>query len=86
MIQAARTVPAKPKQAQPDAKPVYNHAFTLAFQLKSNDPDGEDVTEQMLRAALLKRLDELDEHEQWDEAVGAPFDTYEVDTSQQQPG
>lgn len=56
--------------------PVYNHAFTLAFQLKSNDPDGEDVTEQMLREALLKRVAEMDENGLWEESVGAPFDSY----------
>jgi hypothetical protein len=59
--------------------PRYNHAFDVAFSLVSNDPEGLDVTPAMLRAALLRRIADLDANDQWEEAVGAPFDTYEED-------
>ena len=55
----------------------YNHAYDVAFSLVSNDPEGKDVTPAMLRAALLRRVADLDANDQWEEAVGAPFDTYE---------
>lgn len=57
--------------------PKYNHAYTVAFSLDSDHPDGEDVTPDMLRTALLKRMVDLDENREWEEAVGAPFDSYE---------
>ena len=57
----------------------YNHAYDMAFSLVSNDPEGLDVTPAMLRAALLRRIADLDANDQWEEAVGAPFDTYEED-------
>ncbi len=55
----------------------YNHAYDVAFSLVSNNPEGKDVTPAMLRAALLRRVADLDANDQWEEAVGAPFDTYE---------
>lgn len=61
--------------------PKFNHAFTLAFSLVSGDENGEDVTPQMLRTALLKRIVDLDESRpdqgEWIEAVGPPYDTHE---------
>lgn len=61
----------------------FNHAFTIAFSVVSDRKDGEDVTPATLRAALQRRLDELDRspdrEREWREAVGAPFDTFEED-------
>jgi hypothetical protein len=54
----------------------YNHAFTVAFSVLSNNPKGEDVTPEMFKAALTKRMKDLDEHDEWEEAVGGPFDSY----------
>lgn len=65
--------------------PRYNHAFSVAFSLESKDKAGEDVTAQMLRTALLRRIDDLDIGDEWVEATGAPFDTYEVDESVRPP-
>lgn len=65
--------------------PRYNHGYTLAFSVESKDPKGEDVSPQMLRAALLRRIDDLDIGDEWVEATGAPFDTYEVDESVRSP-
>lgn len=60
----------------------YNHAYDIAFSVVSNDPEGRDVTPAMFRAALLKRVSELDAEERfggWEQACGAPFDTYQED-------
>lgn len=56
----------------------YNHAFDIAFSLESDDPDAKDVTPAMFKAALLERIAQLDASNEWEEACGAPFDTYEV--------
>lgn len=57
----------------------YNHACDIAFEVVSNSPDGIDFTAAMLKAALLQRIKNLDESEEWLEAVGAPFESYEED-------
>lgn len=54
----------------------YNHAYTLAFSLVSNDDKGHDVDASQLKAALLARIANLDAEGAWVEATGAPFDTY----------
>jgi hypothetical protein len=62
--------------------PRYNHAYDVAFSLVSNDPEGLDVTPAMFRAALLRRIAQIDAEEAhggWEQACGAPFDTYEED-------
>lgn len=59
-------------------QPTYNHAFAVAFSVGgSTSEDGSDVTPAQLKAALLKRVADLDAHDEWREAVGAPGDTYE---------
>ena len=54
----------------------YNHACDLAFEVLSNNEHGEDLTPDMYRIALKKRIDELDRTDTWDEAIGI-FDTTE---------
>lgn len=57
---------------------TYNHAFTLAFEIPgSTDPEGNDITPQQYREALLKRMNDLDKNNEWEEAIGAPYDTFE---------
>lgn len=56
--------------------PRYNHAYTLAFSLVSNDDKGHDVDAQQLKTALLARIADLDAEGAWIEATGAPFDSY----------
>jgi hypothetical protein len=56
----------------------YNHAYTVAFSLESNHPEGVDVTKEMLEIALLARLRNLRKEDAWIEACDTPFDTYEV--------
>lgn len=55
----------------------YNHAFDFAVQIVSNKEDGEDVTAAQLRAAIIKRANEIPDEEML-EACGL-FDTYEED-------
>lgn len=65
-------------QVTPEVTPIYNHAFTVAFQLSgSTDKQGEDVTAEQMRDALRKRINTLMDAGEMLEAVGAPFDTYE---------
>ena len=57
----------------------YNHAFALAFTIESNHPDGNDIFGVHFTNAVLKRIIDLNENAEWDEAVGAPFDTFEIE-------
>jgi hypothetical protein len=54
----------------------YNHACDIAFEVLSNNEHGEDLTPDMYRIALKKRIDELDRTNTWDEAIGI-FHTHE---------
>lgn len=58
----------------------YNHAVDIAFPVISNHPNGEDITSEMFREALLKRIKQLDKDDEWDEVAltSAPFDTHEI--------
>ena len=55
----------------------FNHMFDIAFSLDSEREDASDVTPAMLRAALLKRVEDVFEHSgEWEAACGL-CDTYE---------
>lgn len=55
----------------------YNHAYDFAFEVVANDPEAEDVTPEMIRAALLERVNRLSD----DDLMHACncFDTYEME-------
>jgi hypothetical protein len=55
---------------------MYNHAYSIAFSVVSKHPEGDDITPQQFRHAILKSLAALVDDELM-EALGAPFDTYE---------
>lgn len=59
--------------------PRYNHAVSLAFSVISNDPEGEDITPDMIKEALYRRVIDLDSAGdlEWLEATCPPWDTYE---------
>ena len=57
---------------------TFDHAFTIAFSLRSHEPDEESIMPAQLRRAILTRLAALDDSELL-EAIGLPFDTYVVD-------
>lgn len=59
---------------------LYDLAFTIAFSLHARSADGSDVSPAALRIAILARLASLPDDELL-EAVGAPFDSYEVDAA-----
>ena len=64
--------------------PKYNHMYSIAFSVVSDDPDGNDVTAPMLFCALMGRLRRMMESGQnWEaemlEGCGCPEDTYEED-------
>lgn len=58
--------------------PRYNHASDIAFSLESDHPEGDDITPQQFRHAILARLAALVDDELL-EAVGTPFDTHAIE-------
>ncbi len=56
---------------------LYSHAFDIAFYIETPERDGCNISGAQLRAAILRRLQRLSDHE-LEEAVGAPYDTGEV--------
>ena len=54
----------------------YHHAYDFAFEVVSNDPEAEDVTPAMIRAAMLDRVNRLSD----DDLMRACscYDTYEM--------
>jgi hypothetical protein len=58
--------------------PKYSHAYDIAFEVISDNENGDDVTPEMLVQALLTRIILLSTDEEMIEATGCPFDTYEV--------
>jgi hypothetical protein len=58
----------------------YNHAYAIAFSVSgSAHPAGEDLTQEQLVFAILKRIADLVDNNELVEAVGLPHDTYEED-------
>jgi hypothetical protein len=51
--------------------PRFNHQCSIGFTVLSDNEDGEDFTPEMLRAALLQRIADLDRAgaDEWREAV-----------------
>lgn len=62
--------------------PKFNHAYTFAFEVTSNDENGADLTGLDLRRALLARLDDLSDNDMI-EACDAPYDTFEIEEEQE---
>ena len=55
----------------------FNHAYALAFSVNTDRDAQADVDPNEIRAALLDRINSLDMHNEWNEALGLPYDTYE---------
>jgi hypothetical protein len=56
----------------------------MAFSVVSDTPDGSDVTQAMLRAALIRRIEQLDAEAEFggmEQACGGPYDTYEEEAA-----
>lgn len=60
-----------------DTMARYSHAFDFAFEVISEDENGDDVTPAMLRAAIIERANRLTDRE-LDEACGL-YDTYLIE-------
>lgn len=60
-----------------DTMTHYSHAYDIAFELVSQDPEGKDVTPDMISDALVTRLMTMSDTETL-EATGAPFDSYRM--------
>lgn len=56
----------------------FSHALSLAFEIETDDEEGEDITQDMLVAALQKRIADLVTNNELKEAVGSPWDTCET--------
>lgn len=57
---------------------TYNHVFGLLFQINgSPDAEGVTLTQEELRAAILKRVDALCANNELVEAVGVPVESLE---------
>lgn len=63
---------------------LFDHALSIAFSLRSEHPEGKDITPRLVRKAIHRRLMSLTD-EEIPEATGAPFDSYEVDQSKLDP-
>lgn len=61
--------------------PSYSHLYTIAYEVESHTIDGSDVTATMHAQALARRIAEVLEMGPagFDECVGAPDDTYQVE-------
>lgn len=64
--------------------PTYNHLYTIAFSVISDDPNADDVTADMLRAGLRDRIRQLDNDPnvrdcEWINACDNERDSYEMD-------
>ena len=53
----------------------YSHLFAIGFDIESEQEDASDVTPQMFRDALMQRIRELDQHDEWAEVLGPPEET-----------
>jgi hypothetical protein len=53
----------------------YNHTYTLGFSIDS-DNAGENVTQKELLLGIAKRLADLIEYGEAEEACGLPLETY----------
>lgn len=56
---------------------TYNHAFSLGFEIPgSTSSEGDDVTAEQLRDAIITRVENLMAAGALLEAVGCPDDSY----------
>jgi len=55
---------------------IYNHGCSLGFEVISKRENGEDITPDMYRIAIKKRIDLLDQTNSWDMVIDI-FDTFD---------
>lgn len=59
--------------------PRFSHVYEIAFTVVSEKEDGSDVTAEMVRGAIARRVQELPNDELVNEAIAGPGDTYEIE-------
>ena len=55
----------------------YNHAFTLAFSVDTDEREYERIPVWQITEALLRRIADVLEHDEMWEAIGPPWDSVE---------
>jgi hypothetical protein len=63
--------------------PKYNHAVTIAFEVISEHPNGDDITADQLATACLARVHNIMRHDPSEmlEACLPPYDTHEEEVA-----
>lgn len=64
---------------------MYSHIYDIGFLVISHEEDASDVTPDMIRAALIRRLLDLEEDRHLLEAVGRDDNTIGVDDVEAEP-
>ncbi len=54
----------------------YNHMYTIAFSINSNQEDGQDISSAQMLEAIINRAQQAHRDGELLEATGAPEDTY----------
>lgn len=75
IYQEARAAGGKSRPNELASAGMHDHAYDIAFSLRSFTADGSDVKARDIRSAILARLASLTDDELL-EATGAPFDSY----------
>jgi len=55
----------------------YNHAYSICFSVNTDRPADAAINHNEILTAMLKRISDVIEHNELDEAIGLPLDTYE---------
>ncbi len=63
----------------------YNHAYSLGFSVDTDRHMEALVDPAEIIAALHRRIADIAEHNEWDEALGLPYDSYENEEPKWQP-
>ena len=63
-------------------KPTYDHAYTIAFSVKTTNNE-EEVTVEEYKAALMQRIADLENHNEWVGVLDFPYDSYVIEENVQ---
>ena len=60
----------------------YNHAYTLGFSVNTDRHAECPVDPAEIMEAIALRIVDITSNKEWDEAIGQPYDTYELDPNE----
>ena len=63
---------------------LYNHAYSLGFQVISRKENGSDVNAEMLLSALLRRIHSIHASGEIVDACDSPWDVHETNFEDEQ--